>query len=251
MNNEKALQRAHEEEATTIFGLEIEASSASSEDGIIRIALEEVSRLAWFELFKCDRNEEDIREGAEVVEQKFRESLQYNVEVVPPGEEPLGWYADTDPEYWFEYLEDEWLEEDVWEGVRWTWPEISLLACLLMIDLAVQALDENEPHKAGVWLFRSAEYLGRRRLASAPAMDATDLGALSRMGKRGANARHQSNRAVKERALQLYQERSWKSLAEAARSISPKVHRVEAVVLRWVREFRRNSSGKVGTPPRG
>jgi hypothetical protein len=249
MNGEQARRAALVARDDTVFGLGILPTAPDAADAVLRTALLELSEAAWYELFLKDRDPEDVQDGAEIVEGIFQESRQYNIDIVPPGEEPLTWYAQTDPAYWFEHFEEAWLSEDVWEGVMWTWPEVSVLAALVMVDLAVQALERGQTPEAGVWLYRAGESFGRGRLSAAPALDVEDTGALSRFGKRAAHIRHEPNRAAKELARRLYWERTWKSSADAARMISPKVHKVEGVVARWIREFRKDAAGRVPTEP--
>jgi hypothetical protein len=135
MNKDQAWSDALKAGVDSVFSLGIAPTSTDADDASLRTALLEISLAGWNELFLNDRDIEDIQDGAEVVEGIFQESVQFNIEFVPEGEEPLPWYAQTDPAYWFEHFEESWLAEDA--------PGSSLMLSLLAMGSGMGWFDHK------------------------------------------------------------------------------------------------------------
>jgi hypothetical protein len=137
---------------------------------------------------------------------------------------------------------DDWLEDKaIWQVEKvWTWAEIYALAALWSIDEAAYLLNAGQLYKAASWGISAQQLFDRLPLVNSLPQDSQTHGA--RFSKLGNDAAHAENRAARQKGLEIYRSRTWKSKADAARRISPLVHRTELVVLRWIRKFQESNS---------
>lgn len=111
--------------------------------------------------------------------------------------------------------------------------------------LALKYHNKGEPYKAMTMALIAGQFDGLAM--SVVVGDQEKKRTPSVMGKKGANNRHKRDRAAKAKAIEIYQSKSWPSLAQAARTIGPlpEVNKTEAVVAKWLRPHR-HTNGKAG-----
>lgn len=107
------------------------------------------------------------------------------------------------------------------------WADIMLTATIWCMDEATFHLNNNQPYKAGVWVAQGLECLN-----DADAFE-------NEFSRKGTEKRHETNRAVKKRGLEIYASQKWSSQADAARKIATKVNRTSDVVERWIRDYKK------------
>lgn len=122
-------------------------------------------------------------------------------------------------------------------GQPFEWADFHLIASLWSVDEATYHINQGQPYKAAVWAMRADKHHEWSQLESVPQeMSIRD------MSKKALDAKHESNRAAKQQAIEIYKSRTWISLAAAGRHIAKEVSKNELTVLKWIREYRKGVS---------
>ena len=160
------------------------------------------------------------------------------------------WEIYSDPQGILECFPDDFLDrlnEGTASSVNWGWSEVYGITSLWCVDEATAHLNRGSVFKALSWLLKAERYYEWFRAGDSERKLLSDV--KSDFSKQGLDTRHADNRRVRARALEIYAGKTWKSQADAARRISLEVNRTELVVMRWIRDYKKNNhSTDSGSP---
>lgn len=241
----------------TISGKVI-ACDEENEQFPFRHLLEEMSYGCWSKLYEGGRV--SIGAALEFLEAEYSELVIEMSEIEDARREKEDDYVHG-PRWYWTYSTDLRLLAEIDDDLpaklprgsataeRWQWSEVDLLFALMAIDLAIDQLEKAEACSetkgghvccAATWALRASESF-RLAMDWYPAHEQQNPGSTlcpSDMGKRGADVKHKRNRDARAKAIEIYNAKSWPSLAQAARTIAPQVSITEFVVLKWLRQHR-------------